>query len=228
MRRSRDVERERQERVPAKQPTTAGWRAIRDPVTPILFLAGLFDGISDNWVHAALLWFVAGLLGWEALHGRALDQPAGRIARRWPFADRWPVARQAWTSLALLGAVSYVWLAGSFGRYSWPMTAAIVLPAAAVLAVGWPRQGVAATTPGTIGPLGAIAWGALFMSACLLELTSLLLQPSFRTDSYAHPTISFLMDPLLASHVGRAIGLSAWLAMGWLLLLAFAGFGPGA
>lgn len=209
--------------VPERATTAARWRAIRDPVIPILFLAGLFDGISDNWVHAALLWFVAGLLGWEALHGRALDQPAGRVARRRPFADRWPEARAAWTSLALLGAVSYVWLAGSFGRYSWPMTAAIVLPAAAVLAVGWPRPGAAASPPDQIGPLGAIAWGAVFLSACLLELTSLLLQPSFRTDSYAHPTISFLMDPLLASHLGRAIGLFAWLALGWLLLLAFAG-----
>lgn len=67
----------------------------------------------------------------------------------------------------------------------------------------------------------------MFLSACLLELSSLLLQPSFGTDSYAHPTISFLMDPLLASHLGRAIGLFAWLALGWLLLLAFASPGPG-
>ena len=219
---------ERERLEPGRQPRADGWRAIRDPVIGILFLAGLFDGISDNWVHAALLWFVAGLLGWEALHGRALDQPAGRIARIRPFADRWPQTRRAWTSLALLGAVAYVWLAGSFGRYSWPMTAAIVLPAAAVFALGWPRTGTAASSPAPIGPLGAIAWGAVFLSACLLELTSLLLQPSFRTDSYTHPTISFLMDPLLASHLGRAIGLLAWLAAGWLLLLAFAGPGPGA
>jgi hypothetical protein len=204
------------------------WSAVRDPVIPILFLAGLFDGISDNWVHAALLWFVAGLLGWEALHGRALDEPAGRIAPRRPFADRSPVARRGWTSLALFGAVSYVWLGGSFGRYSWPMTAAIVLPAAAVLAIGWPRPEAGASPPEPTWPVGAVAWGAVFLSACLLELTSLLLQPSFRTDSYAHPTISFLMDPLLASHLGRAIGLFAWLALGWLLLLAFAGPGPGA
>ena len=108
------------------------------------------------------------------------------------------------------------------------MTAAIVLPAAAVLAIGWPRPGAAASPPEPTWPFGAVAWGAVFLSACLLELTSLLLQPSFRTDSYAHPTISFLMDPLLASHLGRAIGLFAWLALGWLLLLAFAGPGPGA
>ncbi len=219
---------ERERLEPGRQPRADGWRAVRDPVIPILFLAGLFDGISDNWVHAALLWFVAGLLGWEALHGRALDEPAGRIARRRRFADRWPGARRVWTSLALIGAVSYVWLAGSFGRYSWPMTAAIVLPAAAVLAIGWPRPGAAASPPEPTWPFGAVAWGAVFLSACLLELTSLLLQPSFRTDSYAHPTISFLMDPLLASHLGRAIGLFAWLALGWLLLLAFAGPGPGA
>jgi len=212
--------------LPERATAAAGWRAIRDPVIAILLLAGLFDGISDNWIHAALLWFVAGLLGWEALHGKALDEPAGGIARTGPIGRRWAGERRVWRLVALAGAVAYVWLAGSFGRYSWPMTVAIVVPAAAVLAVGWPRRG--AVTPKPTWPLGAVAWGAVFLSMCLLELTSLLLQPSFRTDSYAHPTISFLMDPLLASHVGRAIGLFAWLALGWLLLQSFAGPGPGA
>ena len=52
----------------------------------------------------------------------------------------------------------------------------------------------------------------------LWELISLLLQPSLTTDSYAHPTISVLTDPVLASHPGRTIVLILWLAFGWFLL----------
>jgi hypothetical protein len=52
----------------------------------------------------------------------------------------------------------------------------------------------------------------------LWELTQLLLQPTLTTDSYAHPTISVLTDPLLASHVGRSILLFVWLAAGWFLV----------
>jgi len=52
----------------------------------------------------------------------------------------------------------------------------------------------------------------------LWELTQLLLQPTLTTDSYAHPTISVLTDPVLASHVGRSILLFVWLAVGWFLV----------
>ena len=213
-------ERERPEGAAAS--TTTGLQAVCDPVIAILFLAGLFDGISDNWIHAALLWLVAAVLSWEALNGRALDEPAGQIGWAGPFAHPWSPGRRLGTMSALSVAIAYAWFAGSFGRYSVPMTAAIVLPGAAVLALGWPRPGTSTARTTPLGALGAMAWGALFLAACLLELTSLLLQPSFRTDSYAHPTISYLMDPLLASHAGRAFGLLAWLVLGWFLLASLA------
>ena len=63
---------------PGSPARTNVWSAVGDPVIAILFLAGLFDGISDNWVHAALLWFVAGLLGWRrSTAGRSTNPPAG-------------------------------------------------------------------------------------------------------------------------------------------------------
>ena len=51
----------------------------------------------------------------------------------------------------------------------------------------------------------------------LFELTNLLLQPSLTTDSYAHPTLSVMTDPVLASHPGRSAVLFLWLALGWFL-----------
>jgi hypothetical protein len=213
---------ERERPAEAAASTATGLQIVRDPVIAILLLAGLFDGISDNWIHAALLWLVAAVLSWEAFHGRALDEPAGQIGWAGPFAHPLSAGRRLGTLGALSVAIAYAWLGGSFGRYSVPMTAVIVLPAAAVLALGWPRPGTSTTATAPLGALGATAWGALFLAACLLELTSLLLQPSFRTDSYAHPTISYLMDPLLASHAGRALGLLAWLGLGWFLLVSLA------
>jgi len=58
----------------------------------------------------------------------------------------------------------------------------------------------------------------VFLALALWELAALLLQPSLTSPSAAHPTISTLMDPVLASHLGRSIALLLWLAFGWLLM----------
>jgi hypothetical protein len=65
---------------------------------------------------------------------------------------------------------------------------------------------------------GLVAWAAVFVALGLWELSALLLQPSLTTDSYAHPTISVLLDPVLAGHLGRSVVLSLWLASGWYLV----------
>ena len=65
-----------------------------------------------------------------------------------------------------------------------------------------------------------MAWAAVFVTLGLWELTQLLLQPTLTTDSYAHPTISVLSDPVLATHPGRSIALFVWLALGWFLVTA--------
>jgi hypothetical protein len=46
----------------------------------------------------------------------------------------------------------------------------------------------------------------------------LLEQPTMTTDSYAHPTISTLTDPLLSTWAGRSLVLAAWLGLGWFLV----------
>ena len=42
--------------------------------------------------------------------------------------------------------------------------------------------------------------------------------PSLTTDSYAHPTLSVMSDPALATHPGRTIALFVWLAIGWIAM----------
>ena len=60
-------------------------------------------------------------------------------------------------------------------------------------------------------------WAGLLAAAGVWELVALSLQPSLTTTSYAHPAISTLTDPVLATHAGRSAALAIWVATGWLL-----------
>lgn len=203
---------------------SAGLVSVTDPVVAILLLAGFFDGISDNWIHATLLWAVAVALGVDAVRRRWGLGGAGPYGRPLfvpsPDASEGARAARRFQIGLLVGVLALVYavIGGGFVRYTWPITVMIVLPAAAVVAIAWrgplrPRE-----TPGPLDTAGAAWWGAAFVSAALIELVSLLMQPTLRTDSWAHPTISVLMESLLSSHAGRSVGLLMWLGLGWLLL----------
>jgi uncharacterized membrane protein YhhN len=175
-------------------------------VVIILILAGIFDWLSGNPIHSTLLFGAAAALVFDA------------VARRVPVTGN----RRAKTSGApvlamLVSALAFAILVGGFHRYSWPATIAIVVPGAVALAMAW-RGSIRHTELGPLKLGGVVAWVSLFISLGLFELANLLLQPSLTTDSYIHPTLSVLTDPVLASHLGRSIVLSLWLAFGWFLL----------
>src|SRR5205823_7023181 len=86
-------------------------------------------------------------------------------------------------------ASAYVVLVGGFGRYSWPATVAVLCPAAGVLLIAWRGNLNKSAGSRKLDPIGALAWASVFVALAIWELTELLLQPSLRTDSYAHPTI---------------------------------------
>jgi hypothetical protein len=186
--------------------------ALRDPVVLILLLAGFFDGVSGNAIHSILLFSAAFALTWESMGNRAPVPSPGPVSHLSSLAGI-PVIRAGLAASALAFAV----IVGRFGRYSWPATVPVALVAALAIAIGWRGRGHT-LEPAPLGPVGAVAWAALFVTASLWELIQLLLQPSFTTDSYAHPTLSVLTDPVLASHLGRSVVLFAWLAFGWFLL----------
>jgi hypothetical protein len=201
--------------------------ALRDPVIVIFVLAGTFDLLSgDRIIDGAILLAVAVALGWDA----ARRPPAERAAEAAePGGDAMRPARGAvpapapssrgragpWRSpMVLLGGVVYVVLVAGFARYSLPATLAVWAPAAAGVAVAWRRPVTDGPDPAPVPAAGAV----VFVALALWELAALLLQPSLTTDSWAHPTISVLLDPILATHLGRTVVLSLWLASGWWLL----------
>lgn len=150
----------------------------------------------------------------EAGHGAqarrgAVPRPAGRYSGR---------RRLVAVAVLLACGAAYAGVMGSFTRYSWPVTAGIVGLGTAVVVIGW--QGPRRDRPaGARLPLaGTLAWIAVLVAGCLWELGALLQQPSLTTDSYSHPTISTLTDPVLATSPGRAVVLLAWLALGWYLV----------
>jgi hypothetical protein len=61
---------------------------------------------------------------------------------------------------------------------------------------------------------GLLVWAGLFLALGLWELAALLGQPTLTDMSYDHPTVSYLLDPVLATYAGRVVGLGLWAGAG--------------
>lgn len=107
---------------------------------------------------------------------------------------------------------------GSFSRFSWPATVSVIGVGTAVMLVGWQGPVRDRLVPGPLPRRGTAWWGGLPVAGGSWELSPLLQQPNLAADSYAHPTISSLTDPLLGSHPGRSLALAVWLGLGWLVV----------
>ncbi len=196
-------------------------RALRDLVIGVFVLAGLFDVLSgDPLVHGMALFAVAIALGGDAMRRRrgtvypaAMAEGTGA-----PGVAAMPSARLRLTPGVVLAGAAFATVAGPFARYSWPATLSVLPPAAAAVALAWRESARPRPEPARVDPLGALTWASVFIAFALWELAALLLQPSLTTSSYSHPTVSTLMDPVLASHAGRSAFLAVWLAVGWSLL----------
>ena len=188
---------------------------LRAPVVWVLLAIAFFTSISGKPVDGVLMLIVAVGLAWDAGR-RALRHPPGAAAAPRPAragGRRWFVV----IALVAVGA-GYAGVVGSFSRYSWPGTAGIISLGTVVVLIGWHGPVRARPESGRLPVAGALAWLGVLVAGCLWELFSLLQQPSLTTDSYAHPTISTLTDPLLATSPGRSVVLLAWVAFGWYLV----------
>jgi hypothetical protein len=196
----------------------------------VLLLIALCSAITGKPLDGFLMLTVAALLAWDAGRARLRgpDEPSyppaaapaaagARTTATAAPARRWQPARRVVAIAGTTAAVVYATLVGAFTRFSWPATIAVVTLGCLSIAVGW---------QGPVRPRDALAdrplrrtwlWGAIVVAGGSWELSSLLQQPHLTADSYAHPTISALTDPILAGHPGRTVVLAGWLLIGWLL-----------
>jgi hypothetical protein len=201
-------------------PGQAVLSGFRQPVVGVLLLIALCTGISGKPLDGVLMVAVASLLVFDTARTR-LRRSGPVTETTSPPAERRSSRRrgQTWAGLAVVAASGlYAGFVGSFSRYSWPATMAVVAVGCLVVAIGWqgPLRHRAALT-GTARRRSWL-WGVIVVGGGSWELSSLLQQPHLTTDSYAHPTISALTDPLLAGHPGRSLVLAAWLLVGSVLV----------
>src|SRR5438046_1940358 len=107
----------------------------RVPVVAVLVLAGFFDGISGNPIHALVLVGAAAVLGLDSMRSRS------RPPSLMPQPLRLP--RHGGVGAVALG---FALLVGGFGRYSYAAT----LPVAAAGALG---VGIAWQQSARVGPV---------------------------------------------------------------------------
>jgi hypothetical protein len=182
---------------------TPASRPLREPTVWFLLITVVVHVIRQNLVDVLVFLGVAVLIVVDARRS-ARD----RSVRWWPS---WPVAALVCTSYALLLL--------PMGRSGWPMRVAVAVPGLVALVVVLRcGRGLAEEPAPRPAGRGWVVWTGLLLVGCLAQLFNWLQQPDPNTDSYAHPTLSSLVDPLLAGSVVRAVAAAVWLAVGiWLL-----------
>lgn len=190
----------------------AGW-AARDPVVWIFVLAGTFEVLTgDPTLHATLLYAVAVVLvadtAWRRVRGRS-PEPVVRPAAG---------ARSPRVTVVIVGAgIAYAVVFGVLRRYTLPVTIGIWVPGAVAVVWAWRVPSRASTAP-RLTTAGIAAWVGLFVAFGIWELAALAFQPSLSVNSPGHPTLSTILDPVLAHPLGRIVAIGAWLAAGWFLV----------
>lgn len=205
---------------PGKRELAGAVSGIRQPIVIVLLLIAFFSTISGKPLDGLLMLLVAVGLAWDA-RPRPAGADAGQDAAGAHSAPDVPLpasregpGRSAGMAL-LAAAILYAAVVGSFARFSWPATIGVVGVGAVVIIIGWHGPVRRRPDPGGLPRAGTALWGGALLAGGLWELWSLARQPSLDVTSWAHPTISALTDPVLASHPGRSLALAAWLLTGW-------------
>jgi hypothetical protein len=211
------------QRTPAQVGFGAVVRAgVREPVIVCLLVAALFDELSGNPLHSIVFVGAAVALAITRARERVSLGTGERPVDAWSEAPE-SLARmrsglgRSSVPLLLLPAMGFALFVGWFDRYSVVASLAVAVVGAFAIALSW--HGPFRDEPlEIVEPSGKTLWVLVVVALAGWELTNLFLQPTLTTDSWAHPTISVLADPVLGSRIWRSLALFGWLRVGWGLL----------
>jgi hypothetical protein len=192
---------------------------LRDPVVWILAAAGVMEMISGGTVaRGAVLFAGAALLLVDHLSGRRHRGDTSAAVPVTPVPSLVAMQTALRRPPLLVAGVVAAALLALFQVHTWPLTA--ILGTFGIVVVGWAWTSFKPPGHETRPPAAAVApWAVLVVLLGVWELTAFVGQPSVEVGSYAHPTISFLLAPVLATHLGRLVGITIWLAVGRSLVL---------
>jgi hypothetical protein len=188
-----------------------GWRRLRaEPVIPILVVATMVHIVRRAPLDTAVFGGTAVLIVVD--RSKTLITPAP-ATRRFTSLDR------RWLDVA---AIVFGILVGGLRHGSWPVLMAISVPGvlAAMAVLGARPRADAGSAEHPPAPRGSRAWVVVLVALALWELSAFVQQPSPTIDSYDHPVLSSLIDPLLGVPWHRAIAIAVWFALGTRLVLA--------
>ncbi|HEY4333335.1 MAG TPA: hypothetical protein VGM78_12220 [Ilumatobacteraceae bacterium] len=195
----------------AAAPVVARRRRHVDVTIPILLAATVVHVIRQNVLDTTVFLATIALILID--HRRPVPPLDPETRHRAVAATR---------SRILIVAALFGMVIGLFHPDTWPV--GVGLAAAGLLAVvvvlRTPAPAVTDDAPEDGSSLGRgwIVWAAFAVAVCLWELASFVQQPDPQTDSYTHPTLSSLIQPMLGSPLVRALVFALWLAGGiWLV-----------
>lgn len=183
---------------------------LRDPVAWVLVVAGVVEMISGGTVARGAILFAGSALiladRYRTTHSGSATTPAPQFRAE-------SLQQTLRTRRSLLIAATAALATAALQVHTLPLTA--IVGGVGILAVGWawltePRERPADRPSWT----SLLTWGGLFLALGLWELNALLGQPSIDQTSPDSPTISYLMEPVLATYPGKAATLGIWVIAG--------------
>lgn len=150
-------------------------------------------------------------------NGRTTEESAGareqlRI-RRSPEGPLPLGARPARNAIIGVGVIGYAWLLGGAAPFSTRALLGVLLPGAVLGVIAFTRPPERIPAPESVDVAGFSYW--IICIALLFEWEASAVRDSLMP---AHPSLSDLVNPLIAPHPIRAAAIVVWLLAGWALV----------
>jgi hypothetical protein len=138
--------------------------------------------------------------------------PRHEPVSRWPLPPVWrrPSRRRARIAVIVAALAVYAWIDASAAPFTTAALVGVLIPGTVLGAIAWARPPERIPPPRELDMLGMSYW--MICLAALFEWEA----SAFRDNSLAwHPSLTNLIDPLIAPHVVKSAAILVWILAGW-------------